>query len=170
MKRRGLVFLVIGLSLVAVPAAEGTGRFPASARPITHLLCGCDLQGATRTVAVAMSTRVSTVSVSIVHVVRGCHVWALASRQLGPTARIDVKTGTRLKLRIDCPMDFDLMQVAGPRLALGSPRFYTGSTRVIVFRKPGVYKLVARSVQTSDEVGLETLGEDNVPRLTIRVR
>ena len=117
-----------------------------------------------------MSDRVSTVSVSIVHVVRGCHVWALGRRQLGPAATIDVKVGTRLKLRIDCPMDFNLMQVAGPKLGLGDRRFYTGSTRVIVFRKPGVYKLVARNVQTSDEAGLETLGEDNVPRLTIRVR
>jgi hypothetical protein len=85
-------------------------------------------------------------------------------------ARIDVKAGTRLKLRIDCPMDFDLTQVAGPKLALGDRRFYTGSMRVIVFRKVGVYKLVAKNVQTSDEVGLETLGEDNVSRLTIRVR
>lgn len=112
----------------------------------------------------------STVSLSIVHVVRGCHEWSLGSRQLGPAARIDVKVGTRLKLRVDCPMDFDLTQVAGPKLALGNPRLYTGSTRVIVFRKAGVYKLVARNVQTSDEAGLETLGEDNIPRLTVRVR
>lgn len=107
---------------------------------------------------------------SIVHVVRGCHVWSLGARRLAPAARIDVKVGTRLKLRIDCPMDFDVTQVAGPKLALGGRRFYTGSTRVIVFRTPGVYTLVARNVQTSDEVGLETLGEDNAPRLTIRVR
>ena len=87
-----------------------------------------------------------------------------------PNARIDVKAGTRLKLRIDCPMDFDLTQVAGPRLALGGRRFSTGSTRVIVFRKVGVYKFVAQNVQTSAEAGLATLGTDNVPRLTIRVR
>jgi hypothetical protein len=123
-----------------------------------------------KTSVAAVSARVSTVSMSIVHVVRGCHVWALGPKQLGPISTVTVKAGTRVKLRIDCPMDFELTQVAGPRLALGNRRFYTGSTRVIVFRKIGVYKLVAKNLQTSDEVGLETLGEDNTPRLTVRVR
>ena len=58
-------------------------------------------------------------------------------------------------------MDFDLKQTAGPKLAIGGTRLYTGTTRTIVFRKVGLYKLVAKNVQTSDEVGLETLGEDN---------
>jgi hypothetical protein len=169
-KRRSALLVVLGLSLVSVPTAAGTTRLPVRVAPIAQLLCGCDVQRAAKAAVVAVSARVSTVSVSIVHVVRGCHVWSLGARRLGPVARIDVKAGTRLKLRIDCPMDFDLTQVAGPKLALGDRRFYTGSTRVIVFRKVGVYKLVAKNVQTSDEVGLETLGEDNVPRLTIRVR
>jgi hypothetical protein len=39
-----------------------------------------------------------------------------------------------------------------------------------VFRKAGLYKLVAKNVQTSDEIGLETLGEDNFLRLIVRVR
>ena len=67
-------------------------------------------------------------------------------------------------------MDFDLQQTAGPKLTLGGPRLYAGTTRTLVFRKPGVYKLVAKNVQTSDEAGLETLGEDNSLRLTVRVR
>jgi hypothetical protein len=156
--------------VVSVPAAAGAVGVRSHALPVTRLLCGCDLRAAARATAVAVSDRASTLSMSIVHVVRGCHVWALGSRQLGPVTTVTVKPGTRLKLRIDCPMDFDLVQVAGPRLALGASRFPTGSTRVIVFRKPGLYKIVARNVQTSDEVGLETLGDDNTPRLTIRVR
>ena len=107
---------------------------------------------------------------SIVHVVRGCHVWALGAKQLGPTAIVTVKPGTKLKLRVTCPMDFEIVQTAGPKVTLGNPRFYTGSTRVIVFKKAGLYKLEARNLQTSDEVGLETLGEDNSLRLTIRVK
>lgn len=67
-------------------------------------------------------------------------------------------------------MDFDLVQTAGPKLAIGSPRLYTGTMRTLVFRKVGLYKLVAKNVQTSDEAGLETLGEDNSLRLTVRVR
>ena len=168
-KHRTAIWLVLGFALVSVPAAAAA-RFPTSPAPITRFLCGCDLQGDMRAATATVSARFSTVSMSIVHVVRGCHVWTLGSRHLGPVARIDVKVGTRLKLRIDCPMDFDLTQVAGPRLALGGRRFYTGSTRVIVFRKVGVYKFVAQNVQTSAEAGLATLGTDNVPRLTIRVR
>ena len=137
---------------------------------MTRLLCGCDPASAVRTTTVALSSRVSTVSMSIVHVVRGCHFWALGSRQLGPSAIVTVKPGTKLKLRVTCPMDFDVTQVAGPKLALGGTRFYTGTTRVLVFRKAGLYRFVARNVQTSDELGLETLGDDNPLKLTIRVR
>ena len=119
--------------------------------------------------AAAATQAVPTVAMSIVHVVRGCHVWARGSKQLGATARISVKRGTRLTLRISCPMDFDVKQVAGPRLAIGNPRFFSGTTRVIVFRKAGIYRLVATNVQSSEEMGLQTLGDDSVLRLTVRV-
>ena len=66
-------------------------------------------------------------------------------------------------------MSFDLVQTAGPRLALGNPRFAAGTTRTIVFRKAGVYRLVAKNVETSEEMGLQTLGPDNVLRLTVRI-
>lgn len=120
-------------------------------------------------IAVA-STQASTLALSIVHVVRNCHVWSTGSKTLGPVATISVKPGTRLNLRVSCPMDFDLRQTAGPKLALGGSRLYTGTTRKLVFRKAGLYKLVAKNVQTSDEIGLETLGEDNFLKLIVRVR
>jgi hypothetical protein len=116
------------------------------------------------------STQASTLAFSIVHVVRGCHVWSTASKTVGPSPTILLKPGTRLKIRASCPMDFDLTQTAGPKLALGGTRLYTGTIRTLVFRKPGVYKLMAMNVQTSDEVDLETLGEDNSLKLTVRVR
>jgi hypothetical protein len=120
-------------------------------------------------IAVA-STQASTLALSIVHVVRGCHVWSTGSKVFGPSTTISVKPGARLKIRASCPMDFDLVQTAGPKLAIGSPRLYTGTIRTLVFRKVGLYKFVAKNVQTSDEVGLETLGDDNSLRLTVRVR
>lgn len=120
--------------------------------------------------AAAAANRVPTIAMSIIHVVRGCHVWSKGSTQLGPRTTISVKPGTRLKLRMSCPMDFDLVQAAGPRLAIGKPRFIAGTTRTIEFRRAGVYKLVAKNVQSSDEVGLETLGDDHTLRLIVRVR
>jgi hypothetical protein len=112
-----------------------------------------------------------TVRLAIVHVVQGCHVWGTVDSQpLGPTRTIVVKRGTRLQIRVSCPMDFSFRQTAGPRLALGDPVTHTGTVRTIVFRKRGLYRLRAVSLQTSEEMGLQTLGPDNVLKLTVRVR
>ena len=119
--------------------------------------------------SVSTATRAPTLALSIVHVVRGCHVWMLGSRELGPTPVLRTKPGARIKLRISCPMSFDVVQTAGPKLALGNRRFVAGTTRTIAFPKAGVYRLVARNVETSAEMGLQTLGPDNVLRLTVRV-
>ena len=117
----------------------------------------------------AGATRGPTIALSIIHVVRGCHVWTLGSKDVGAAPVIRTRPGARIKLRVSCPMSFDLKQTAGPKLVLGSPRFAAGSTRTIVFAKAGVYKLVAKNVETSEEMGLQTLGADNVLRLTVRV-
>ena len=110
-----------------------------------------------------------TFRMSIVHYVRGCHVWKTASVR-GPSTSITVKRGTRVEIRLSCPMSFEFRQRAGPPLALGNPRSVAGTTRALVFRKPGRYVLRATNLQSSDELGLETLGEDNTLTLTVRVR
>jgi len=110
-----------------------------------------------------------TVRLSIMHTVHGCHVW-MTTKVLGPSTTITVKRGTRLEIRPLCPMDFDFAQVAGPRLVLGHPRKLRGSTRTVVFPRTGVYRLTARNVQSPADVGLQTLGADNVLTLTVVVR
>jgi len=117
----------------------------------------------------AHAARPPTLAMSIVHVFRNCHVWTLGAKDLGAAPVLKTKPGARIKLRISCPMSFDLTQTAGPKLTLGSPRLVAGTTRTIVFAKPGVYRLLARNVETSEEMGLQTLGADNVLRLTVRV-
>jgi hypothetical protein len=110
-----------------------------------------------------------TIRLVIAHVVANCHVWRTSTKTLGRSAKITVSAGTRLVIRSDCPMDFDFAQLAGPRLALGNPRTYAGSSRVIVFRKRGTYRLSASNVQSPEERGLVTLGEPNRLSLTIVV-
>ena len=129
-------------------------------------LAGLTLAGASVGTAAAASP---TFRMSIVHYFRGCHVWR-TSKQLGPAATITVQRGTRIEIRLNCPMDFDFAQTAGPKLNLGNRRTLTGQSRVIAFAKPGLYKLTAKNVQTSDEVNLETLGPDNTLSLTVRVQ
>jgi hypothetical protein len=107
--------------------------------------------------------------ISIAHYVHGCHVW-LTGENRGPATTIRVKRGTRVEIRLSCPMDFEFRQLAGPRLALGTPRTVAGTTRTIAFRKPGRYVLTATNVQSSEEAGLETLGADNMLKLTVVVR
>jgi hypothetical protein len=132
------------------------------------LLIALALVAAPGGAAIAVSP---TLRVALVHTLRGCHVWAIAGKpSAGPAATVVVARGTRLQLRISCSMDFDLTQVRGPALALGPARAYRGTTRTIVFRRPGTYRLRARNVQSSAEAGLQTLGPDYAPTLTVVVR
>jgi hypothetical protein len=117
--------------------------------------------------AVALGAPSKTVRLSIVHAVQGCHVWA-TDRQLGATANLSVKAGTRVEIRVSCPMSFTVTQVSGPPLAIGNPTFYTGTARTLVFPRRGVYVLRATNIQSSTDMGLQTLGTDNV--LTLRVK
>ena len=80
-----------------------------------------------------------------------------------------MKHGTRLQIRVNCPMSFNFAQLAGPKLALGDPLSQPGTVRTIVFAKKGVYKIQATNVESSEQMGLKTIGADNVLRLTVRV-
>jgi hypothetical protein len=117
--------------------------------------------------AIAAST--PTFRMSIVHYVRGCHVWKTTGLR-GAKTTVTVKRGTRVEIRLSCPMDFDFRQLRGPRLALGNPRTSAGTSRTIVFRKAGTYVLTATNVQSSADKGLQTLGADNVLTLTVVAR
>ena len=110
-----------------------------------------------------------TVRLTILHYVRGCHVWQLKTKTIGPAATLTLERGTRLEIRPNCPVDFDFTQLSGPKLILGPARTYAGTTRTIVFKKRGVYRLAAANVQSSEERGLVTLGADNGLTLTVRV-
>lgn len=118
--------------------------------------------------AVAAPSTSKTIRLSIVHTVRGCHIWQ-ATRSLGPTGVLTVKRGDKIVLRISCPMNFSLKQLRGPKLALGAPTIYTGTSRTIAFPKRGTYVVRAVNLQTSTEMGLQTLGADNTLTLTVKV-
>ena len=146
-----------------MPAPAGRARLGAMKKlALLTLLC-------VGTVA-APAAASPTVRLTIVHTLRGCHVWTLGLKSLGPTAKLTVKRGTRLEIRPNCPMDFEFRQVGGPKLALGAVRTYAGTIRTIVFRKAGLYRLKVRNVQTPEERGLVTLGDTNELTLTIVVR
>ena len=112
-----------------------------------------------------------TIRLAVIHVMRGCHAWATQNgAELGATRTFTVKPGTRIEIRMSCPMAFDISQLAGPALALGDSRWQPGTVHVLVFKKRGLYRLQAVNVQTPQDLGLETMGPDNHPTLTVRVR
>ncbi|HXY16783.1 MAG TPA: hypothetical protein VEH55_00165 [Gaiellaceae bacterium] len=112
----------------------------------------------------------STVRLTIVHVVQGCHVWGdVDGNPLGPSRTVKIKRGATLAIRINCPMSFDFVQLAGPKLALGASLTQPGTVRTLVFAKRGVYKLQAKNVESSEQMGMPTLGPDNTLLLTVRV-
>ena len=116
----------------------------------------------------AVAAPSKTVQLAIVHTVSGCHIWQAAHAH-GPATALKLKQGDKITLRISCPMDFRLVQTKGPRLALGDPTLHTGTQRTIKFAKRGVYVLQATNLQSSADVGLQTLGPDNSLRLTVTV-
>jgi hypothetical protein len=136
-------------------------------RRVVVVIVACVLVGAAPTGGTAAS---KTVRLTIAHVVAHCHVWETTKSVLGPTLKITVTRGTRVVIRPDCPMDFDFAQTKGPKLALGDPRTYAGTSRTITFRKAGVYRLTVTNVQTPEERGLTVLGGTNTLTLTVVVK
>jgi hypothetical protein len=102
----------------------------------------------------------------IKHFFRGCHVF---KKNELPAISAKLRRGDRIRLVDHDVMDFDLTQTAGPRVALGDPRLRRSETRLIVFRKAGLYRFEGKNVQTSEELGLQTLGPDNTLRIAVRV-
>jgi hypothetical protein len=117
--------------------------------------------------AAAAST---TVRMTIVHVLRGCHAWGTSlSEPLGPKRTLVVKRGTKVQIRVNCSMSFDVVQLAGPRLGVSGTRWLPGTAHTLLFARTGVYRLQATNVESSSDAGLQTLGPDNVLQLAVRV-
>jgi hypothetical protein len=131
----------------------------------TWTLAAAALCAAALAVGQAGAARPPTV-LEIKHFFRGCHVFTKTET---PTLNLRLRKDDRIRLVDHDPMDFDLTQTAGPRVSLADPRLRRSETRLIVFRKSGLYRFVGRNVQTSEELGLQTLGPDNTLRITVRV-
>ena len=113
----------------------------------------------------ARPVRATTV-LEIEHFFRGCHVFVTNEK---PTISLRLRRGDRVQLLDHDVMDFDLKQTAGLRVPLGDPRLRRSETRLLVFRRAGLYRFVGKNVQTSEELGMQTLGPDNTLRITVRV-
>ena len=137
---------------------------PAMKRALVCIAIGLGLAAAP--VAVASPT----LRLSIVHVLHGCHAWGTSDSQpLGPARTVTIQRGGKLTIRVNCPMSFSVAQLAGPTIGV-SALWQPGTSQLLTFAKRGVYRFQATSTTSSEAMGLQTLGPDNVLVLTVRVR
>lgn len=118
--------------------------------------------------AMVVAPAAKAVTLTIVHVQRGCHAWTDGKRT-APGVKLVVRRGTRVTV---ANMDLDahkLVRLGGPRLRLGPPLKMNTSV-TLRFAKPGVYRLMTKKIETPGEMDVKTLGPDNVLGLTVVVR
>lgn len=150
---------------------------------IPHATSGVGLAAAasnqpTMAAGMAMSTagrpttpKIRTVSLTIQHVLHGCHVWSNGTRT-GAMMRVHLKQGQTLSI---ADMDVDahkMMQFAGPmHMRMGGPMMSTDGIKMM-FTKKGVYRFGTRTVEMPGMGGMadvKTIGPDNKLRLVVTV-
>ena len=121
-----------------------------------------------RTVA-SWTVAAARIALEITHAVRGCHQWGRGQEKFGAAYKATIRTGGRVDVRESEQMIFDIAQTAGPAMSFGD-QIVPGQTRSWVFRRAGTYRVKLVNVEKSTDVGLQSLGEDNVLTLTVVVR
>jgi hypothetical protein len=95
-----------------------------------------------------MATTTSTPTVrgiSILHVIRGCHVWSDGHQQRA-TMRLTLPLGARLAIVDDDVDAHQLVQMGGPALRLPGPMRMSTTARVR-FTRRGIYRLATKTVE-----------------------
>lgn len=109
-----------------------------------------------------------TVSLTIQHVQRGCHVWS-NGKTTGAMMRLHLRKGQTLSIM---DMDVDahrMMQFAGPmHMRMGGPMMATQQMKM-TFTKRGIYRFGTRTVEMAGMADVKTIGPDNKLRLVVTV-
>jgi plastocyanin len=113
-----------------------------------------------------------TATIAIRHQMRGCHSWSFNSGPFKASQSVIVKAGTVLTFTNNDVMPHKLVQAAGPKVRLTHPNMskMAASTTVKLTQK-GVYRFTTKAGEDYAWAGsMKTVGEDNVLRLTVRVK
>lgn len=123
---------------------------------------------ATSSAAGATIASPRTVSLTIQHVQRGCHVWS-NGKTTGAMMRLHLRKGQTLSIM---DMDVDahrMMQFAGPmHMRIGGPMMATQQMKM-TFTKRGIYRFGTRTVEMAGMADVKTIGPDNKLRLVVTV-
>ena len=115
----------------------------------------------------SVASLATTTNLEIQHVRNGCHVWSKGGLQAS-SLRMSLTRGARLQVLNRDVVPHQLVQVAGPNLALRG-HMMIGKTQLITFKQPGVYLLKDGVVEMGPNMNVKTIGPDNMLRLTVSV-
>ncbi|HEV2590619.1 MAG TPA: hypothetical protein VGU02_01880 [Gaiellaceae bacterium] len=134
--------------------------------------------------AFAPAASSSQASIVIRHQIRGCHSWSLNGGAFRVTQTLALVRGRSVRITNNDVMPHQLVKTSGPavtytRLASGSmmgvkgtsPAMlgHMGSSSKITFTRAGVYHFTTKPGEDYMK-GIKTIGEDNVLKLTVRVK
>jgi hypothetical protein len=128
-------------------------------------------------------------SLVIRHQLHGCHAWSVNGDAYKPSQTLVLARGASLHVTNNDVMPHKLIETSGPAvrfthlgtttgtgMAMGLKGTFPpamlasiGARSEIAFSKPGVYHFTTKPGEDY-MAGIKTIGEDNVLRLTVRVR
>jgi hypothetical protein len=110
-------------------------------------------------------------TLTIRHQTHGCHTWSFNGGAYKASLSITVARGTTLNVIDNDVMPHKLVQLAGTHATLITPAMNHMSAQAkIVFAKKGTYKFTTKAGEDyPNMMGVKTVGEDNVLRLTVVV-
>ena len=110
-------------------------------------------------------------TITIRHQTHGCHSWSVN----GGLSRASIKTtlarGGTIRFVDNDVMSHTLVQTSGPAahfLSGKAMRHMSASVRA-TFAKAGTYRFTTKAGEDYPGMGMKTIGEDNVLRLTVKV-
>lgn len=155
---------VVAVALIPLTTSAAS---PTTA-PSSHMSAAMSNGMAMSSAARATIASPRTVSLTIQHVQRGCHVWS-NGKTTGAMMRLHLRKGQTLSIM---DMDVDahrMMQFAGPmHMRMGGPMMATQQMKM-TFTKRGIYRFGTRTVEMAGMADVKTIGPDNKLRLVVTV-
>jgi plastocyanin len=111
-------------------------------------------------------------TIAIRHQMHGCHSWSFNSGPFKASQSVSVKAGTVLRFTNNDVMPHKLVQAAGPKVRIAHPNMSKiASSATVTLTQKGVYRFTTKAGEDYSWAGtMKTVGEDNVLRLTVRVK
>ena len=130
------------------------------------------LAGAAALAVASLAPAGNSTSVTIRHQMHGCHAWSVNSGPFKAAQTVTVRQGAVVKFTNNDVMPHKLVQTSGPQVRLIHPSMSKmAAVATMRLAHKGVYHFTTKPGEDFKwAASMKTTGEDNVLRLTIRVK